>query len=161
MAPVLNPFFQGGQEISLELYLVLYPDIHGAPPQMSLEIAQEGQVVARMPLQFKSQILDPSREGKASAVYGAPEREFPYLTDIKGSKLTAGNYDATVTIRQGKSLITRNVPFRVLTDAPAVLNRPKPTPLVKRPDEEFAVVIPRPSRPAEESHYSGRGQSRS
>ncbi|MFY9727595.1 MAG: hypothetical protein WB579_00350 [Bryobacteraceae bacterium] len=126
LAPVLNPVFQARQEINLELYLVLYPDIHGAPPQMSLEIAQEGQVVVRMPLQFKSHILDPSREGKASeapgkaiAIYGAQAREFPYLTNIKGSKLAAGNYDAIVTIRQGKSVITRNVPFRVLGDSPA------------------------------------------
>jgi hypothetical protein len=126
LAPVLNPVFQGGQEINLELYLVLYPDIHGAPPQMSLEITRDGQVVVRMPLVFKNQILDPSRDGKVSeapgkaiAIYGAQAREFPYLTEIKGSKLAAGNYDAIVTIRQGKSVITRNVPFRVLGDAPA------------------------------------------
>ena len=126
LAPVLNPVFQGGEEINLELYLVLYPDIHGAPPQMSLEIVREGHVVIRLPMLFKSQILDPSREGKASeiagkstAIYGAQAREFPYLADIKGTKLAAGNYGAIVTIRQGKSVITRSVPFRVLGDSPA------------------------------------------
>jgi hypothetical protein len=126
LAPVLNPVFHGGQRINLELYLVLYPDIYGAPPQMSLGIARDGQVVVRMPLAFKGQILDPSRDGKASevpgkaiAIYGAQAREFPYLTDIKGSKLAAGNYDAIVTIHQGKSVITRDVPFRVLGDSPA------------------------------------------
>jgi len=125
LAPVLNPVFQAGQKVNIELYLVLYPDIHGASPQMSLEIARESQVVVHMPLLFKSQILDPSRDSKTSqapgktiAIYGAQTREFPYLADIKGSKLAAGNYDAIVTIRQGKSVITRNVPFSVLGDAP-------------------------------------------
>jgi hypothetical protein len=131
LAPVLNPVFQSGQEINLELYLVLYPDIHGASPQMSLEITRDGQVVVRMPLLFRSQILDPSRDAKTSeapgktiAIYGAQTREFPYLADIKGSQLAAGSYDAIVTIRQGKSVITRNVPFRVLGDTPEAAPAP-------------------------------------
>ena len=148
LAPVLNPIFQGGQKINLELYLVLYPDIHGAPPQMSLEIARDGQVVVRMPLVFKSQILDPSREGKASeapgkaiAIYGAQAREFPYLTDIKGSKLAAGNYDAIVTIRQGKSVITRDVPFRVVGERGATEAAAPEKTLIKRTEAEDGVVV--------------------
>jgi len=124
LAPVLNPVVQGGEEINLELYLVVYPDIHGAPPQMSLEIVREGHVVIRKPMLFGSRILDLSREGKASeipgkstAIYGAQAREFQYLADIKGTKLAPGDYGAIVTIRQGKSVITRSVPFRVLPSA--------------------------------------------
>lgn len=116
LAPVLNPVFPGGEEISFELYLVLYPDIHGAPPEMSLEIVREGHVVIRMPMLFKSQIVDPSREGKGTAVYGVQAREFPYLANIQGTKLAAGDYGAIVTVRQGKSVITRSVPFRVLAE---------------------------------------------
>jgi hypothetical protein len=66
-------------------------------------------------------IVDPSREGKASeiagrstAIYGAQAREFPYLAAIKGTKLAGGNYGAVVTIRHGKSVITRSAPFRVV-----------------------------------------------
>lgn len=131
LAPVLHPTLQSGQEFKQQLYLVLYPDIHGAPLQMSLEIAREGHVVAGMPLQFKSQILDPSREGKtsetpgkAAAIYGAQEHAFPYLAHINGAKLAAGNYEAIVTIRQGTSVITRNVQFRVLGDAAAAPGQP-------------------------------------
>ena len=94
---------------------------------MNLEIAREGQMVVRMPLQFAGPILDSSRSGETSevpgkgvAIYGAQSHEFPYMTDITGSKLAAGNYDAIVTIRQGKSQIARNVPFRVLGDAAAI-----------------------------------------
>jgi len=68
-------------------------------------------------------IVDPSREGKASeiagrstAIYGAQAREFPYLANIQGTKLAAGDYGAIVTVRQGKSVITRSVPFRVLAE---------------------------------------------
>jgi len=83
---------------------------------MSLEIVREGHVVIRMPMLFKSQIVDPSREGKGTAVYGVQAREFPYLANIQGAKLAAGDYGAIVTVRQGKSVITRSVPFRVLAE---------------------------------------------
>jgi len=49
-------------------------------------------------------------------VYGVQAREFPYLANIQGTKLAAGDYGAIVTVRQGKSVITRSVPFRVLAE---------------------------------------------
>ena len=149
LTPVLNPTFKAGEEIKFQLYLILYPDIHGAQPDMNLELVREGHVLVRMPMQFKTSILDPSMEGKNSAslagkgtaVYGGLARAFPYLADIKGAKLQAGDYVALVTIRQGKSVITRTAPFRVLGEAGAAHEPVAEKAMLKRPDAEDGVQV--------------------
>ena len=153
LSPVLDPVFQAGEDFKLQLYLILYPDIHGAQPDMSLELAREGHVVVRMPMQFKTRILDPTRDGKANqsgglassgGVIGGQSHAFPYLADVNGTKLSAGNYEAIVTIRQGKAVITRNVSFRVVGERGAVTEAAAPEKtLVKRaPAEDGVVVLP-------------------
>jgi len=153
LSPMLDPVFQAGEEFKLQLYLILYPDIHGSQPDMSLEIAREGHVVIRMPMQFKTKLLEPALEGKANTMgisaapmMGGLARAFPYLADVNGSKLSAGDYDAIVTIRQGKSVITRNAPFRVVGEGrePAAAATPEKT-LSRRADapaEDGVVVLP-------------------
>ena len=148
LTPVLDPTFKAGEEIKFQLYLILYPDIHGAQPEMNLELVREGHVLVRMPMQFKTRILDPSMEGKNStiggkgtAVFGGLARSFPYLADIKGAKLQAGDYVALVTIRQGKSVITRDVPFRVLGERGAAPEAAAEKTLLKRPEAEDGVMV--------------------
>jgi hypothetical protein len=140
LSPVLDPVFQAGQDFKLQLYFILYPDIHGAPPQMSLDLAREGHVVVRMQMQFSSKLIDPSREGYGPMI-GSQARSFPYLADVNGSKLAAGDYDAIVTIRQGKSVITRNAPFRVVGDRAAVAETAPEKTLVKRTTADDGVVV--------------------
>ncbi len=120
LSPMLDPVFRSEDPINLQLYLVLYPDINGAPPDLNVELQREGRVVARMPLQFQSQLRNLALEGKfstiagkGSAILGGRAREFPYLANMKGARLSPGNYDAIVSIRQGRSVITRGVAFRV------------------------------------------------
>jgi len=146
LSPVLNPVFQSSEEPKFQLYLVIYPDLHGAQPQLSLELARGGHVVVRMPMQFKSSILDWTREGGSGAVgqnamVGGQAHAFPYLADIKSTKLSAGDYDAIVTIRQGKSTLTRVAPFRVVGDRPPVKEAATQQALVRRPEPEDGVVV--------------------
>ncbi len=56
LSPVLNPVFRAEQPIDLQIYLRLYPDIHGAPLDMNIEILSGGRVVARKALPFKSAV---------------------------------------------------------------------------------------------------------
>ena len=63
LSPVLDPVFRAEQPINLQIYLRLYPDIHGAPLDLSMEIVHDGKVVARMPLPFKSGLANNAREG--------------------------------------------------------------------------------------------------
>ncbi|MGA2739750.1 MAG: hypothetical protein ABSG65_20200 [Bryobacteraceae bacterium] len=121
LSPVLDPVFRAEQPINLRIYLRLYPDIHGAPLDMSMEILHEGRVVARMPLPFKSGLASEARDGASSSIagradnmYGGQAKEFPYLADMKGAKFSPGDYHAVISIRQSKSVIKRVVAFRVV-----------------------------------------------
>ena len=151
LCPNLNPVFQAEEPINLQLYFVLYPDTYGQQPDLSVELRRDGKVVGRMPIQFKNQIFDQSRDGKTgtiggkgSAIVGGKAHEFPYLANIKGARLGPGNYEAVVTIRQGRSVITRNVSFRVTGEASSVVSAAGSKPgLSVRPEaEEAEIVLP-------------------
>jgi len=153
LSPVLDPVFRAEEPIDLEIYLRLYPDIHGDMPQMSMEILHDGRVVARMPLQFKGQLANNAREGASSKIagrvenmYGGQAKEFPYLVNLNGAKFPPGDYQGVITIRQGKSVIKRIVPFKVVGNAPAqpveVAGGPKSAAAPKDEAEDAAVVLP-------------------
>jgi hypothetical protein len=110
LSPVLDPRFPSGEDLDLQLYLVLYPDVHGAAPEMSLDLAHDGHAVAHMPMQFKSKPADAAPDGRSNAI--------PYLANVKRAQLAAGNYEAVVNIRQGATAIARHVPFRLMTGVP-------------------------------------------
>lgn len=136
LAPVLHPVFNAGERINLRLFFVIYPDINGPQPEMNLELLRDGHPIARVPIQFKNQVhgnelasgaagpggSDPTGGHGVSStpIPTARAREFPYIATVSGTKLSAGNYDAVVTIRQGGSMITRTVPFKVAGNATAV-----------------------------------------
>ncbi len=152
LAPVLDPVFRAEKPINLQLYLVLYPDLHGDLPDLSMEILRGGQVVGRMPLQFKSGLAKSSTEGKfatmqgygvaGAAIVGSTVKEFPYLADVKGAKFTAGNYEAVVYIRQGKKLIKRSVAFRVEGKAPMLVASAGGGGVRVPVDEDAGAVLP-------------------
>ena len=126
LSPVLDPVFRAEKPVDLQVYLRLYPDIHGAPLDMSMEILQEGRVVARMPLQFKSGLASAARDGASSKMGGRAEttvggqaKEFPYLVNMKGAKFPPGDYQGVITIRQSKNVIKRVVAFKVVGNASA------------------------------------------
>jgi hypothetical protein len=153
LSPVLDPSFRSEKPMDLQVYLVLYPDIHGAPIDMSMEILHEGRVVARLPLEFKGALASQAREGASSKIGGRADnmsggqaKEFPYLADLKGAKFPPGDYQGVISIRQAKSVIKRVVAFKVVGNASAqpveVAGGPK-TSLVTRDDaEDAAVVLP-------------------
>ncbi|MGD0364800.1 MAG: hypothetical protein ABSC93_28315 [Bryobacteraceae bacterium] len=123
LSPVLDPVFRSEQPINLQIYLRLYPDIHGAPLDLSMEIVHDGRVVARMPLPFKSGLANNAREGGSGfggageSMLGGQAKEFPYLADMKGAKFSPGDYRAIISIRQGKGVIKRAVAFQVVGKA--------------------------------------------
>lgn len=121
LSPVLNPVFPADKPVDLQIYLRLYPDIHGAPLDLSMEVITEGRVVARMALPFKSGLANSAREGASSSIsgradnmYGGQAKEFPYLADLKGAKFPPGDYLAVISIHQSKSVIKRAIRFKVV-----------------------------------------------
>jgi len=121
LSPVLDPVFRAEEPINLQVYLRLYPDIHGAPLDLSMEILHDGRVVARLPLQFKSGLGNSAMDGASSQIGGRAQnmtggqaKEFPYLVNLKGAKFSPGDYQGVISIRQSKGIIKRVVPFRVI-----------------------------------------------
>jgi len=120
LSPVLDPVFRAEEPIDLQVYLRLYPDIHGAPLDLSMEILHEGRVVARLPLQFKSGLANNAMDGASSQIGGRAQnvtggvaKEFPYLVNLKGAKFSPGDYQGIISIRQSKRVIKRIVAFKV------------------------------------------------
>ncbi len=119
LAPLLDPAFQADRPFDLELYFIMYPDLRGGQPQISVEILRDGQTVGRSQLALNDSIRDNSREGQdvgsgAGAKNGEQKGEFPYIAAIRNATFSAGQYEARVTVRQDKQTITRSVSFRVV-----------------------------------------------
>ena len=113
ISPLLDPVFRASQPFTLQIYLIVYPDIYGAQPQMSLEILRHGHVVGRSALPFTDKIRNEAVEGGSMGMVGEQKHEFPYLATLRGVQLSPGDYEARVTVRQGTAALTRPVSFRV------------------------------------------------
>lgn len=115
ISPLLDPVFRADQPFTLQIYVVVYPDMYGAQPQMSLELLRQGRVVGRSALPFTDKIHNDAVEGGSmSSIVGEQKHEFPYLATLRGVQLSPGEYEARVTVRQGRNALTRPVAFRVL-----------------------------------------------
>ncbi|MGO9232266.1 MAG: hypothetical protein ACLQKA_23975 [Bryobacteraceae bacterium] len=120
LSPVLDPRFPSGEDLDLQIYLLLYPNVHDAPPEMSLDLAHDRHAVAHIPMQFGSTAAAPDGkpgkpESASTPVQDGQPNPVPYLANVKRAQLAAGSYDAIVNIRQGPRSITREVAFRVMT----------------------------------------------
>ncbi len=116
ISPVLDPVFYANQPFTLQIYLIVYPDTYGSQPEMSLEILRHGHVVGRSALPFTDKIRNEAGDGGSMGVASEQKHEFPYLATLRGVQLSPGDYEARVTVRQGKLALTRPVSFRVLGD---------------------------------------------
>lgn len=113
LAPLLDPVFTANEPFVLRLYFVIYPDLQGAKPEISLEILRNGQTVGRSQLGFKDEIKNTAGENGTLSGKSEQKHEFPYLTEIRDASFDAGQYEARVTVRQGRNTVTRSVAFRV------------------------------------------------
>jgi hypothetical protein len=114
LAPLLDPVFTADEPFSLRLYFIIYPDLRGAKPEMSLEILRNGQAVGRSQLAFNDEIRNTAGENGTLSGKSEQKHEFPYLAEIRDASFDAGQYEARVTIRQGRNTVTRATPFRVV-----------------------------------------------
>ena len=119
LAPLLEPSFPADRPLDLELYFIMYPDLRGGQPQISIEILRDGQTVGRSQVAFNDSIRDTSRENQdvgpgAGAKNGEQKGEFPFIAAIRDASFSAGQYEARVTVRQDKQTITRSVSFRMV-----------------------------------------------
>jgi hypothetical protein len=145
ISPLLDPIFRANEPFTLQIYLIIYPDIYGAQPQMSLEILRHGHVVGRSNLPFTDKIRNEAVEGGSMSMVGEQKHVFPYLATLRGVQLSPGDYEARVTVRQGNVALTRPVNFHVLgNERTAVLAAAGPTAAAaaSSEDEEAEVTLP-------------------
>ena len=140
ISPLLDPVFRADQPFTLQIYVVVYPDMYGAQPQMSLELLRQGRVVGRSALPFTDKIHNDAVEGGSmSSIVGEQKHEFPYLATLRDVQLSPGDYEARVTVRQGRIALTRPVNFRVLgNERTAVLASAGPNAAVAAAQREEA-----------------------
>jgi hypothetical protein len=145
---MLDPVFQANQPFTLQIYLIVYPDLYGSQPQMSLEILRHGHVVGRSPLPFTDKIHNEAGEGGSMGVASEQKHEFPYMATLRGVELSPGDYEARVTVRQGNAALTRPVSFRVVgNERTAVLASAGPTAAAAAPhhddeNDDVEVTLP-------------------
>jgi len=147
ISPLLDPVFHAGQPFTLQIYVVVYPDSYGPQPQMSLEILRHGKVVGRSALPFTDKVRNEAGDGGSMGVASEQKHEFPYLATLRGVELSPGEYEARITVRQGKNALTRPVSFRVLgNERTAVLASAGPNAMALRTDhddaEDAEVTLP-------------------
>ncbi len=131
LAPILDPVFPAGRKFGMQMFFVLYPDIDGGQPDMSLQLVTNGKTAAQAPLPFKHTLHERAFDGKntpngsitggTTAIFNTATqkvKEFPYLADMQFSQLPEGDYQAVIRIRQGGRIITREVPFKVAGTPP-------------------------------------------
>jgi hypothetical protein len=144
IAPLLDPVFRAGELFDMRIYFVIYPDLFGGQPQLNLEIVRNGRVIGRVNLPFTDRIRDTSRDGGSTDVstMGEQKHEFPYMATLKNSQLGAGEFEARVTIRQDKNVITRIVPFRIAgTEQSAAETAGGPAAVAAPVEDEYAGVV--------------------
>jgi hypothetical protein len=113
LAPLLDPGFPADQDFDLQVYFIIYPDLNGGKPEMSLEIMRDGHAVARSNLIFNDEIRF---TGDSSTMGSKTEQkhEFPYLATLLKASFEVGKYEARITVRQGRTTVTRVASFRMV-----------------------------------------------
>jgi len=142
ISPVLSPSFKAGKSFDLQVYFVIYPDLYGGQPDITVEVLRNGKSIGRMPLPFTDNIRDTSREG-IGTMKGEQKNQFPYLAVLKNARFSGGEYEARITVKQGRNVISRTVPFHVAGEdgAPAeIVSGSGAGPAVDAPEDD--VVMP-------------------
>ncbi len=110
-APILDPVFPANTPFKVELYFILYPDLFGTQPEISLDVLQEGRVVSQTTMTFQTPLRNNGQEisnSPAKADHG-----FDYIVSLNVDKMSASSCQARLTVRQGKKAVTRLVDFVV------------------------------------------------
>jgi hypothetical protein len=124
IAPLLSPVFPANTPFRVEVYFILYPDVYGPAPEITMEILQAGKVVSHASMPFKSMLRNSAQEGKSmdASMTGELQHGFDYIASLDVSKMSASDCQARLTIRQGGKMVTRLVDFTV-ADTTAVARK--------------------------------------
>jgi len=113
LAPLLSPTFPANTPFKVDVFFILYPDVYGPPPTITMEIIQDGKVVAQASMPFTTMLRNSAQEGRGTELHGGLQHGFDYVASMSVEKMSAADCQARLTITQGKNVVTRIVDFRV------------------------------------------------
>ena len=113
LAPLLSPVFPANAPFKVDMFFILYPDVYGAQPTITMEILQDGKVVSEASMPFKTMLRNSAQEGRGTELHGGLQHGFDYVASMNVEKMSPADCQARLTITQGKNVVTRVVNFRV------------------------------------------------
>ena len=121
LSPLIEPVYPANQPFDVQMFVILYPDIYGVQPEITIEVLREGKVVTRASVPFKSIMRHGSMSDKSMSMsmLGGMQHGFDYLAAAHVDKLDPGEYEARVIVQQSKNVVARSAMFRVAEPGPA------------------------------------------
>lgn len=121
LSPLIEPVYPANQPFDVQMFVILYPDIYGVQPEITIEVLRDGKVLTRASVPFKSIMRHGSMSDKSMSMsmLGGMQHGFDYLAAAHIDKLDPGEYEARVIVQQSKNVVARSAMFRVAEPGPA------------------------------------------
>jgi len=130
--PLLDPVFPANTPFKVDAFLILYPDVYGPQPTITMEIIRDGKVVAAAQMPFKTKLRNDAVGGKgvgsSEGLVGELQHGFDYVASMNVDKMSPCDCQAKVTVQQGKSIVTRMLDFKVADTGEVAKTAAAPTP---------------------------------
>ena len=129
--PLLDPVFPANKPFKVDAFLILYPDVYGPQPIITMEIIREGKVVAAAQMPFKTKLRNDAMGGKGvggdTGMIGGLQHGFDYVASMNVDKMSPCDCQAKVTIQQGKSVVVRMLDLKVVDTGEVAKTATAPT----------------------------------
>jgi len=115
--PLLDPVFPADKPFKVDVFLILYPDVYGQQPIITMEIIREGKVVAAAQMPFITKLRNDAMGGKGAGtdtgMIGELQHGFDYVASMNVDKMSPCECQAKITVHQGKSVVVRMLDIKV------------------------------------------------
>jgi len=115
--PLLDPVFPANTPFKVDAFLILYPDVYGPQPIITMDIIRDGKVVASAQMPFRTKLRNDAGGGKGvgtdQGMIGGLQHGFDYVASMNVDKMSPCDCQAKITIQQGKSTVVRMLDIKV------------------------------------------------
>jgi len=115
--PVLDPVFPANKPFKVDAFMILYPDVYGQQPIITMEIIRDGRVVAAAQMPFTTKLRSDALGGKGVGgdvgMIGELQHGFDYVASMNVDKMSPCDCQARITVHQGKNVVVRMLDIKV------------------------------------------------
>jgi len=118
--PVLDPVFPANKPFKVDAFMILYPDVYGPQPIITMEIIRDGNVVAAAQMPFTTKLRSDGMGGGGKGMgtdqgmIGGLQHNFDYVASMNVDKMSPCECQARITVKQGKNVVTRMLDLKVV-----------------------------------------------